>query len=105
MAAEAILLLRRRGFTKAEICKLAGVSFSTLLDWERKTRRVTPNGTGRLGLVLAATAHLPAGPEPCYRRRLPHPELAALLALLAPRLAAYPMRSRWRSPATCKEAA
>lgn len=89
-------LLRRRGFTKAEIAKLCGVSWTTLLSWERGERRVTMNGSRRIGIVVWETRYLKAGPEPCYRRRLPHPDLAMLLARIEPQLAPYPLRSRWR---------
>ena len=47
------------------------------------------------GVLLFETRHLPTGETPCYRRRLPHPELPALTARIAPQLAAWPMRSRW----------
>jgi hypothetical protein len=95
--AEAILLLRRRGLTKADICRLADVSFGGLLKWERDEVCPSPNVAARLSLLLRETAHLAAQPEPAYRRRTPHPETPALMARVAPRLAAYPLRSRWRT--------
>ena len=92
---EAIAILRRRGLTKAEIVTLAGVSWSLLLAAERGQRLPDPNVARRFGILLWETRHLPTGDEPCFRRRLPHPELPALLARVGPQLAAYPVRSKW----------
>ncbi|HEY7119667.1 MAG TPA: helix-turn-helix transcriptional regulator [Tepidisphaeraceae bacterium] len=94
--AGAILLLRKRGLTKTEIAQLADVSLSSILDWERHLRRVTPAVAKRFGVLLSETRHLPTGKEPCYRRRLPHPELGDLLQRCRPQVRAFPVRSRWK---------
>jgi hypothetical protein len=97
LVANAIATLLRRGLTKSEICRLAGVTLTSLLAWERKERRVTTNVTGRFVLVLRETAHLPLGePRPRHDRWHPHPELPALVERIAPKLVAFPLRSRWR---------
>lgn len=93
--AGAIGTLRRRGLTKAEIRRLIGTTDGALLAWERRARRPTPNAAERFVVALRATAHLPTGPMP-RRRRIPHPELPALVERVAPTLAAFPLRSRWR---------
>lgn len=94
-ATEAIRLLRRRGFTKAEIARLARTAIQSVLAWEAGTRRVTPNAADRLGVLLRHTAAYRAGKEPEYRRRLPHPDLPWLLAATEAEMAALPLRSRW----------
>lgn len=94
--ADSILLLRRRGLTKAEICKLADVSFGSLLDWERQARRVTPAVEDRFAVVLRETAYMPAQDAPVHRRRLPHPDLERLLTCCRPRVQAIPVRTRWK---------
>lgn len=93
--ANAIDLLRRRGLTKSEVARLAGLSVGAMGVWERGERLPDPNVARRLGILLVETRHLPVGETPCCRRRLPHPELPALMACVAPRLAAYPVRTRW----------
>lgn len=97
--AEAIALLLRRGFTKADICRLADVSWGSLLAWERAERRVTPAVAERFAILLRATSHVATGPEPCPRRRRPHPELPMLIERVAPLVAAHPVRSRWKGGA------
>jgi hypothetical protein len=97
--AGAILTLRRRGLTKAEIVKLAGISWTALLDLERRERTPTPAMAERFVVVLRETAYLPLSKEPVYRRRLPHPDLDALLARCRPRVLAFPLRSRWKEAA------
>lgn len=97
--ADAIRLLGRRGFTLTDVSKLAGVSLTSVYEWRDKARRVTPNAAERFAVVLRATAHLPNGDQPAYRRRRPHPELEGLIARLGPELARYPLRSRWGSAA------
>jgi transcriptional regulator with XRE-family HTH domain len=92
--ANAILTLRKRGLTKADICRLAQVSFSSLLLWERRDRRPLPNVAERFVVLLRATAELPEG-EPAYRRRLPHPAFDELLAATEGAIAALPVRNRW----------
>lgn len=94
--ASAILILRRRGLTKMEIARLAGVSLQSLLRWERQQRRPDPSVAERFVILLRETAHLPLGDQPAYRRRRPHPELPALLARTGPQLARFPVRSKWR---------
>lgn len=95
----AILTIRRRGLTKAEICKLADIPFTTLLDLERGDRMPTPAMAERFVVVLGETAYLPLGKEPAFRRRLPHPDLDALIARCRPRVLAFPVRSRWKEAA------
>lgn len=95
----AILTLRRRGFTKAEIVKLTDSSFGNLLKWEAGEAIPTRGIVRRFLVVLAETRHFPLG-EPVYRRRLPHPELAGLLERIGPKVSAIPVRSRWNSGAT-----
>lgn len=96
--AEAITVLRRRGLTKAEIVRLADVSFPNLLRWERQEQLPDPNVAHRLGALLLATATWPLGEEPVYRRRLPHPELPRLLERMEPVIARYPIRTKWAAP-------
>jgi hypothetical protein len=91
-----IELLGRRGFTKAKTCKLLGISYGNLLKWERGEANVSPNGGHRVAVALKETAYLAAGIEPCRGRRLPHPDLAMLLARIVPQLEPYPLRNRWR---------
>lgn len=93
---EAITLLRRRGLTKADICRLAQVAIQSVLHWERGERQVTPNAAARFGVLLLETAHLPIAAEPAYRRRHPHPELPRLITRVSPQLAALPLRTRWK---------
>lgn len=93
--ARAIVTLRRRGLTKSEIAKLADVSIQGVLKWERRDRPPTPAVAERFSIVLHATSHLPIGADSCCRRRLPHPELPALLARCRPLVAAFPVRTRW----------
>lgn len=94
--AGAILTLRRRGLTKSEIARLMATCLPSLLAWERRVRPPTPAIAGRIGIVLQETAHLSLGAEPCLRRRLPHPEWPELLARCRPRMAAFPVRTRWK---------
>lgn len=100
-AQKSILTLRKRGFTKAEIARLLDTSMTSILAWERRERRVTTAATNRIGILMAATAHMPLG-EPAYRRRLPHPEFDRIYAKTHQRIQAIPLRSRW---ATRKDAA
>lgn len=93
--ANAILVLRKRGLTKAEVARLAGTTMTSLLDWERRERRVTPNAAERFAALLRATRDWPIG-DPCWRRRTPHPRLAELAVAVASTLDARPLRSRWR---------
>lgn len=92
---DGIGILRRRGLTKAEIARLARVSHASLIVWERGERRPDPNVAARFGVLLRETAALPIGAEPAYRRRLPHPAYAGLVARVGPLVAAYPVRSTW----------
>lgn len=91
----AILLLRRRGLTKADICRCTNVSFTTLLSWEQGKRRCDTNIDRRLGELLRLTSDFPLSDEPVYRRRLPHPALPGLIAMMAPIVERHPTRSRW----------
>ena len=97
--AQAIGLLRRRGLTKAEIVRLTSTSWTALFAWEWQSRTPTPNAAERFVIVLRETAHWPLTAEPVVRRRLPHPQLAALMARVEPQLGAVPLRSRWREVA------
>jgi hypothetical protein len=92
---DAILLLRRRGLTKSEICRLAGVSFGNLLKWERREVRVSPNVASRMGVLLLETTGWPLVETPAYRRQSPHPRLDELVARCAEQVAQYPVRTRW----------
>jgi hypothetical protein len=93
--AGAIDTLRRRGFTKSEVARLARVSMSQLYGWLDFTQRPTPAIEARFGELLVATAHLPMGIPP-FRRRLPHPELERLLSATDGLEERYPTRDRWR---------
>jgi len=96
--AGAILTLRRRGLTKTDVSRLTGVSLGSILAAEQGGGRwgPTPHTAARFVVALRATAHLPTGAEPAYRRRLPLPGLAELVARVRPLMDAYPVRSRWR---------
>lgn len=100
---DAIAILRRRGLTKTDICRLAQVTFASLLRWERGGKP-DPNTAARFGVLLVETAHLPNGPTPAYRRRRPHPEAERLAARVVPQLAALPVRSRWKAAAESRGA-
>lgn len=99
-AQEAIAIVRRRGLTKSEIARVTQTSLPSLLQWERGSVRCDPNVAARLGELLLATTGWPLGAEPCYRRRLPHPELPALLSRMSPVVARYPVRTKWAKPAS-----
>jgi hypothetical protein len=68
------------------------------LRW-RGERAPTSAVVERFIVLLRETAHLPPGKEPAYRRRLPHPELDALLERCRPKVLAFPVRSRWKDAA------
>lgn len=93
--AASILLLRRRGLTKADISRLLDTSMGSVLEWERKARRVTPAVERRVGVVVRETMYLPVQDTPVYRRRLPHPDIERLMARCLPQVRAIPVRSRW----------
>lgn len=93
----AITVLRRRGLTKAEITRLADVSFTSLLKWERRETLPDPQVAERFGALLLAMAHLPLQETPEYRRRLPHPELPRLVTAMAPVIARSPVRTAWET--------
>lgn len=93
--ADAITLLGRRGLTRAEICRLCDVSFTSLIAWTKQTRKVTRNVEHRFGEILRLTHGFPLAAEPVHRRRLPHPEMPRLLSAMAPALERYPVRSSW----------
>lgn len=95
----AIELLRKRGLTKAEICRLGGFTWTSLLAWERGERRVTSNACQRFVILLRETQHLPTGATPAYRRRLPIPGFDNLVERVTPLIGQYPLRSRWKSEA------
>jgi len=95
--ADTILLLGRRGFTRAEICRLCDVSFTSLIAWTRAERKITRNVELRFGELLRLTQALPLAVEPVRRRRLPHPEMPRLLAAMQPVIERYPVRSRWKT--------
>lgn len=92
---EAIGLLLRRGLTKAEVCRLTGTSFGSVIAWEHADRNVCPQVAERFGALLGATSHLRTGSEPCRRRRQPHPELPQLSQIMSEVIDRYPVRSRW----------
>jgi transcriptional regulator with XRE-family HTH domain len=92
-----ILTLRRRGLTKSEIVKLADVSFASFLHWERGNRLPDPQIAERFVILLRETSYLPIASDPVYRRRLPHPDLDALLERCRPKMLAFPVRSRWKA--------
>jgi DNA-binding transcriptional regulator YiaG len=94
---ESILLLRRRGLTKAEIVRLTDTTFGNLLKWERgEMQRPTEAICRRFGVVVRATHGFPLG-EPAHRRRLPHPAMAELLAICMPQIEAIPVRNSWKN--------
>jgi transcriptional regulator with XRE-family HTH domain len=95
-AVNAVLTLRKRGLTKADVCRLTGLSLTTILELERRKRRGTSPVVERLMIALHATAHLPAGSVPAYRRPLPLPGFAELVARVRPLMDAFPTRSRWK---------
>jgi DNA-binding transcriptional regulator YiaG len=95
--ADAITLLRRRGFTKTEIARLTQTSLASLSDWQGGTRRPTPAIAARFRIVLLASGHLPLG-APAYRRRKPHPAFAAIRAATADQVAAIHVRNAWGRP-------
>jgi hypothetical protein len=95
----AILTLRRRGLTKAEIVKLADVTWPRLLVWERGDALPDPQVAKRFVVLLRETAYLPLAKEPVYRRRLPHPDFDTLMERCRPKVLAFPMRSRWKEVA------
>lgn len=91
----AIAALRTRGLTKAEICRLGGVSLGGLLAWERGDRCPDPPIAERFVVLLRETVQLPSSSAPAYRRRTPHPAMAELLARCVPQVAAIPVRTKW----------
>lgn len=91
-AAHLVKLLRRRGLTKSEIARLTGTHITSVMAWEHQARQVTPNAVSRLTVVVQATAHLPLAERGAYRRRLPHPELPALMRACRSRIETYPLR-------------
>jgi len=92
---DAIHLLRLRGFTYADICKLMGCANGTLIQWRKHIGLPTLNTERRFGCILLATSHIPAGDAPASYRRLPNPHLPGLIQQLAPELAKYPLRNGW----------
>lgn len=92
---DAIDTVRRRGFTISEVARLSGIAVPSLYAYLKDERRPIPAAASRMLLVLRATAHLPTGEAPPYRRQRPHPELAGLLERLAPEIARHPTRSAW----------
>jgi hypothetical protein len=92
---DSILLLRRRGLSKAEIVRLTDTSFGSLLKWERgETKRPVEGVCRRFGVVVRATMGFPLD-EPVHRRRLPHPAMAELLAECLPQVQAIHVRNSW----------
>jgi transcriptional regulator with XRE-family HTH domain/Pyruvate/2-oxoacid:ferredoxin oxidoreductase delta subunit len=100
---DAITQLRGRGLTKSEIARLVGCTVQSIYRWEAVTSwddcRITENAEKRFGVVLAAAIEVLPPPNrneiPNYRRRLPHPQLSQLLAMVAEDLERYPLRSSW----------
>ena len=104
---DGIRSLVARGLTKAEIARLRGTTYGSLLKWERRSirhtpgrRPITPNVEERVAILLRhAAAILPTpGTVPVTpRRRLPHPDYHHLLALCEPEMARYPLRNSWKN--------
>jgi hypothetical protein len=99
-AVNALLTLRKRGLTKADITRLTGLSLTSVLEIERRERRGTAPVVERLTLALLETAHMPTGKKPAFRRRLPLPGFGELVARVRPLMDAYPTRSRWKGRAS-----
>jgi hypothetical protein len=92
----AIGLLRRRGFTKTEISRLADVSLTSVIEWEAKPeRKITPAVAQRFEVLIRETAHLPFG-EPVSRRRRPHPHYDEVYARVHEHVTAIPVRNAWK---------
>jgi hypothetical protein len=100
---EMIRLLRARGLTKSEICRLGGFTMQSLLRWEvakvPSKRGISPNVEKRLGILVSAAIRVLPLPNETgilnYRRRLPHPDLPHLEAMCRDELARYPLRNSW----------
>src|SRR5687767_14942213 len=56
---QAIGTLLGRGIRKADLCRLPGVNWGSLLAWERGDRLPSPNVEERFAALLAMTAELP----------------------------------------------
>jgi transcriptional regulator with XRE-family HTH domain len=86
---EMLRLLRDRGLTKSEICRLGGFTMTSLLRWETakvpSKRGISPNVEKRLGILVSAAIGVLPLPKQTdilnYRRRLPHPDLPLLEAM------------------------
>lgn len=89
--------LRLRGFTRAEISRLTGVSQPTLAKWAdpKDKTRILEAGERRLEIVFRETVSLP---RIGYQngRRLPHPEYARIHALTHDDVQAVYLRNAWR---------
>lgn len=89
--------LLRKGLTRQEICRLAGISAGNLISYlEKATRRPDPNTVERVAALDRLTLGWPKG-EQCFRRRTPHPRLPELEAAMDQVRDAYPRRDIWRN--------
>lgn len=95
----AILVIRKRGFTKADICRMADVSFTSVTKWERGEQTPTHQVVGRMMALLRETTMYPTRADPVYRRRLPHPDIDFITERMQSKIVALPVRSRWKEQA------
>lgn len=96
---ESIRLLRSRGLTKTEICRLADVTLGNLLKWERGScQHPTQAVCNRFSIVVRETGELPKV-GPVVGRRRPHPAMGELLARCLPQVQAIPTRNGWKNGA------
>lgn len=88
--------LVQRGFTRAEIARLADVSVASLLAWidPKSKRRITSAVEARFSVLVLAAGDLPRiGPQ--HRRRLPHPEYARIHATTIDEVRRHKVRNGW----------
>lgn len=88
--------LRQRGFTKAEVARLAQISLPTLTKWaDPKTElHLMKPAELRMEILFNAVLDLPiVGYQD--RRRLPHPEYARIHAITHDDVKAFYLRNSW----------
>lgn len=88
--------MRRRGFTKAEVSRLVGISWATMLKWadQKCDLYLMKPAELRIEVVLKAVLDLPVvGYQD--RRRLPHPEYARIHAITHEAVKAIYLRNKW----------
>lgn len=96
--ASAIDRIGRRGLTRSEIFRLTGINMGNLIAYAAKEiNRPDPNTVERMMALDLATNEWPVGDAPAFRRRLPHPRLDELEAVMAPVRQRYPGRDIWRN--------